>query len=157
MEILEDIGFFHEDYEKFRRTISASEVNKFSLLENDEQRALFVHEIIEDRFGGKLWTPVRGTDNGKDFARALEKKVLGNKEFQCKKWQDALQCYNDACLLLPSENGKRCVMNGGCLTLGFIQAIFWHRIVLFLARANVCIPQFCFESFLMANSCSGSF
>ncbi|XP_065073690.1 SET and MYND domain-containing protein 4-like [Ochlerotatus camptorhynchus] len=104
MEICEDTGFFHEDYEKFRSAISASEFHKFSLLENDEQRVLFVHEIIEDRFGGILWKPVRGTGIGKDFAKALESKVLGNMEFQCKRWQDALQCYNDAFLLLPSEN-----------------------------------------------------
>lgn len=106
MEICEESGFFHEDFAKFRSDISDSEFRAFSQLENDEQRVRFVHQIVEDRYGGKLWSPVREIGIGKSLAKALEAKERGNSAFQYEKWQESLRCYNDACLLLPAENGE---------------------------------------------------
>nr|XP_019541216.2 SET and MYND domain-containing protein DDB_G0273589-like [Aedes albopictus] len=106
MEICEESGFFHEDFAKFRSDISDSEFRAFSQLENDEQRVRFVHQIVEDRFGGKLWSPVREIGVGKSLAKALEAKERGNSAFQYEKWQESLRCYNDACLLLPAENDQ---------------------------------------------------
>ncbi|XP_001656930.2 SET and MYND domain-containing protein 4 [Aedes aegypti] len=104
MEICEESGFFHEDFSKFRSDISDSDIRAFSQLENDEQRVRFVHQIVEDRYGGKLWNPVREIGIGKSLSKALDAKERGNSAFQYEKWQESLRCYNDACLLLPSKN-----------------------------------------------------
>ncbi|XP_062551123.1 SET and MYND domain-containing protein 4-like isoform X2 [Armigeres subalbatus] len=102
MEICEETGFFHDDFAKFRSGISESEFKAFSQLENDAQRVRFVHEIVEARHGGKLWNPVREIGIGKNLTKAVEIMKRGDSALQYEKWQDALQCYNDACLLLPS-------------------------------------------------------
>lgn len=142
MEICEESGFFHEDFSKFRSDISDSDIRAFSQLENDEQRVRFVHQIVEDRYGGKLWNPVREIGIGKSLSKALEAKERGNSAFQYEKWQESLRCYNDACLLLPSENGECYEWLTRGVTLDVVQTTIFGTDRVFVACANLCIPKF---------------
>ncbi|XP_053692002.1 SET and MYND domain-containing protein 4-like [Sabethes cyaneus] len=103
MEICESQGFFHQNYDRFRATISECEFRSFSQLETDKQRIKFVNKVIAERCDD-LWKSARRSESGKSLSTALEQKTLGNQEFQYEKWNDALMFYNSAILRVPFNN-----------------------------------------------------
>ncbi|XP_055548537.1 SET and MYND domain-containing protein 4-like [Wyeomyia smithii] len=103
MEICEQEGFFHQDYDRLRATISENELRTFSQLKTDRQRVRFVEKVITERCDD-LWKTARRSESGKNLSIALEQKNLGNQEFQYEKWSNALRCYNRAILRIPSNN-----------------------------------------------------
>ncbi|XP_058447148.1 SET and MYND domain-containing protein 4-like [Malaya genurostris] len=103
MEVCEEQGFFHQDYDKFRATISEREFQAFSHMEHDEQRVRFVNEVLGQRCKD-LWKFKRQNECGKNLPEAWEQKDLGDQALQYKQWNDALKHFNKAMLLMPSDN-----------------------------------------------------
>lgn len=98
-------GFFKKFYDQLRAKLSVEEFKKFSLLETDEARFEFVHNLKELNIDNIITTNKNAT-NGKDICKANSYKKLGNAEFLNEKWLNALKFYNLSYTLIPSDNNK---------------------------------------------------
>lgn len=94
-------GFITDLFQTLQSTLNAEQVKNFANLESDEARCKFVSQLKTVKE-----FQVTRNESIKSSKLALDFKQKGNKAFQQQHWLSALDYYNKALLLLPSENGE---------------------------------------------------
>lgn len=97
----ENKGFITDLFQTLQKSLNAEQVKNFANLENDEGRFKFVSQLDDVK---KF--QVTHNESIKSLSLALDFKQKGNKAFQHQNWLAALDFYNKALLLLPSEAGE---------------------------------------------------
>nr|XP_040232259.2 SET and MYND domain-containing protein 4-like [Anopheles coluzzii] len=103
MEVSSETGYFQQYAKKFRRTLTAQEVDQFAALTTDRERFAYVNEL-KWRVVNELPLEQSSPAKGKCLEKALKHKCEGDRALGDGEWTVALKCYNRAYLLLPEEN-----------------------------------------------------
>lgn len=108
-------GFFINFYHNTRNALKSDEIQAFTALSSNQDRFRFAHNAskFEEKLGltrhernSKHQVNKEEINFYKDQKCALEMKKVGNKFFQSKQWNEALNFYNKSYLMLPAEEGK---------------------------------------------------
>lgn len=94
--------FFKDFYTDILRQCTAKEIESFGHLKCDEDRFKFVAEMQSIK-GKKFDLAKILCKNGN---AAIDLKKQGNAAFQANNWALALDTYNEALMVTPTENGK---------------------------------------------------
>lgn len=95
--------FFKDFYTDILKQCSAAEIESFGRLKRDEDRFQFVAEMQSVK-GEKFDSAKMLCKNGE---AAIDLKKQGNAAFQGNNWALALDTYNEALMVTPTENGEK--------------------------------------------------
>ncbi|KAF6205863.1 hypothetical protein GE061_020037 [Apolygus lucorum] len=95
-DVINQTGFFKEQYQKFRKSVTDKDLKCFAGLKTDVERLKFVEER------NRLEFPSRSKDS-KNLEQALNLKEKGNKCFQKEQNADALSFYSQSLVMYPQD------------------------------------------------------
>lgn len=92
-------SLFQNECNKIVSSLKTDDIEKFKLLENDEERIRFLYNSAKS-------IPITLKDAGKNIEEAQRKKVEGNELFAKKEYEIALLAYNEGIIKCPQNTSK---------------------------------------------------